>query len=583
MNSWSLSRKIWSVFGLLIFAFITSFVISQFSLIKNRDAMQEISSTYLKRILLVTNIRDYQRQLAIASLESVAHKELSKATSALDKFDTLREQQDKIASSFLAIATEEGKKELEAYKAANDNWRAIIDKAQDFLKNDQQKEMATIILGKEAAEARASMLKSAQNLVNANENAINNMAEQSNTAANRSIILTLLISIFSIALSIIVAFFVLRSLTRAISEIARHLTDSSAQVSSAANQIASSAEELSQSTTEQAASLEETAASIEEMNSMIAKNSENSKSTAENSNTSQRKASEGKIVVESMIKSMSDIDESNKTIMTQVTNNNQDIAGIVKIIEEIGAKTKIINDIVFQTKLLSFNASVEAARAGEHGKGFAVVAEEVGNLAQMSGNAAKEIGLLLDQSVQKVNHIIDETKDKMDRLALEGKATLEQGTKVAHQCGAVLDEIVTNVNLVSNMASEIASASNEQAKGCSEIAKAMSQLDQITQQNAATSEESASASEELSSQAEFLKRTIKQLMQTINGKSTNDQDEVFHQIQELGSAETIKKERKKTISMKHAKRSHVTSSEPAILKKATNDVPHYNNAEFEEV
>ncbi len=545
--------------------------------------MQEISSTYLKRILLVTNIRDYQRQLAIASLESVAHKELSKATSALDKFDTLREQQDKIASSFLAIATEEGKKELEAYKAANDNWRAIIDKAQDFLKNDQQKEMATIILGKEAAEARASMLKSAQNLVNANENAINNMAEQSNTAANRSIILTLLISIFSIALSIIVAFFVLRSLTRAISEIARHLTDSSAQVSSAANQIASSAEELSQSTTEQAASLEETAASIEEMNSMIAKNSENSKSTAENSNTSQRKASEGKIVVESMIKSMSDIDESNKTIMTQVTNNNQDIAGIVKIIEEIGAKTKIINDIVFQTKLLSFNASVEAARAGEHGKGFAVVAEEVGNLAQMSGNAAKEIGLLLDQSVQKVNHIIDETKDKMDRLALEGKATLEQGTKVAHQCGAVLDEIVTNVNLVSNMASEIASASNEQAKGCSEIAKAMSQLDQITQQNAATSEESASASEELSSQAEFLKRTIKQLMQTINGKSTNDQDEVFHQIQELGSAETIKKERKKTISMKHAKRSHVTSSEPAILKKATNDVPHYNNAEFEEV
>ena len=72
-------------------------------------------------------------------------------------------------------------------------------------------------------------------------------------------------------------------------------------------------------------------------------------------------------------------------------------------------------------------------------------------------------------------------------------------------------------------------------------------------------------------------------MQTINGKSTNDQDEVFHQIQELGSAETIKKERKKTISMKHAKRSHVTSSEPAILKKATNDVPHYNNAEFEEV
>ena len=74
------------------------------------------------------------------------------------------------------------------------------------------------------------------------------------------------------------------------------------------------------------------------------------------------------------------------------------------LISEIGNKTKVINDIVFQTKLLSFNASVEAARAGEHGKGFSVVAEEVGNLAHMSGNSAKEITQLLESSINRVNN-----------------------------------------------------------------------------------------------------------------------------------------------------------------------------------
>jgi methyl-accepting chemotaxis protein len=86
--------------------------------------------------------------------------------------------------------------------------------------------------------------------------------------------------------------------------------------------------------------------------------------------------------------------------------SNDEISSIVKVIAEIGDKTKVINDIVFQTKLLSFNASVEAARAGEQGKGFAVVAEEVGNLATMSGKAAEEISSMLGDSMGKVELIV---------------------------------------------------------------------------------------------------------------------------------------------------------------------------------
>jgi hypothetical protein len=91
-----------------------------------------------------------------------------------------------------------------------------------------------------------------------------------------------------------------------------------------------------------------------------------------------------------------EIQETNKKLVDDVLEGNRKISEIVELVKEIGNKTKVINDIVFQTKLLSFNASVEAARAGEHGKGFAVVAEEVGNLASMSGQASKEISALLE-------------------------------------------------------------------------------------------------------------------------------------------------------------------------------------------
>lgn len=289
--------------------------------------------------------------------------------------------------------------------------------------------------------------------------------------------------------------FMVRGPVRVLTEVASLLSEASTQVNSASHQVASSAQELSQAATEQAASLEQTGASIEEMSSMVSKNSDNATLTAKTSSESREKAAEGQKVVEQMIRSMDEINQS-----------NVEMAEIVKVIQEIGQKTQVINDIVFQTKLLSFNASVEAARAGEHGKGFAVVAEEVGNLAQMSGRAAKDISTILEGSVHKVQAIVATTREKV-----------ENGTGIARQCGEVLTEIVENVAKVSHMAGEISTASHEQAQGVRELTKAMSQLDQVTQQNAATSEESASAAEELSAQADAMKGAVTRLLETVQG------------------------------------------------------------------
>ncbi|WP_049221956.1 methyl-accepting chemotaxis protein, partial [Serratia marcescens] len=128
----------------------------------------------------------------------------------------------------------------------------------------------------------------------------------------------------------------------------------------------------------------------------------------------------------------------------------------------------VIDGIAFQTNILALNAAVEAARAGEQGRGFAVVAGEVRNLASRSAQAAKEIKVLIDESVSRVKH----------------------GSVLVENSGATMQDIVRSVTRVTDIMGEIASASDEQSRGIEQVTQAVTQMDQVTQQNAALVEES---------------------------------------------------------------------------------------------
>lgn len=371
--------------------------------------------------------------------------------------------------------------------------------------------------------------------------------------------------------------------SKAISTVASKLADNANQVAASSVQIAASSASLSQATTEQAASLEQTTASLQQISAMIDKTSAHAETSAATSTESQSKANEGHQAVEDMMKSMDEISQSNDAIMNQINESNQKLSEIVRVIREIGDKTKVINEIVFQTKLLSFNASVEAARAGEHGKGFAVVAEEVGNLAQMSGNAAKDISDMLSGSIVNVEGIVEDTKRKVSTLIEQGKVKVESGNVVAQRCAALLGEIVENVARVSNLASEISQASREQSLGVGEINSAVVQLDTVTQQNASTSEETAESARLLSTQAASLKTAVEELLTTIHGEGNRS-------IEALTADATSKPEASplspsaKTIPFT-AKQSKPTSHVTSKLKRAAGDgmTPSHDDNRFSDV
>lgn len=241
--------------------------------------------------------------------------------------------------------------------------------------------------------------------------------------------------------------------------------ESAVQVTIGAEQVASASQSLAQGSTEQASALQEVTASIDEIAERTKKNASVATEANNLVHTVREMAADGKNQMTSMVGAMTDISDSSETIS--------------KII-------KTIDDISFQTNILSLNAAVEAARAGIHGKGFAVVAEEVRNLAAKSASAAKETAEMIEDSIRKVGN----------------------GQKLAIETSEALDKIVESIESVTGLMTDMAESSNEQATAISQVDQAITQVSTVVQTNSATSEECAAASEELSNQAVSLKNQL---------------------------------------------------------------------------
>lgn len=320
-----------------------------------------------------------------------------------------------------------------------------------------------------------------------------------------------------IGLSVLVSIVFSVKLSRDLAKISDELGGEASGLEHVASRMSSISESLSSSTTQQASALQETSSSVEETSVMIERNAKNAHGSIEISKKSQVSVENGRVVLGKMMDSINDIAKNNEDIVREIDSSNKEIEKIVVVINEIGEKTKVINDIVFQTKLLSFNASVEAARAGEHGKGFAVVAEEVGKLAQMSGKSADDISSMLGQSIEQVESTIESSKARISQIIDTGAKKVKNGAQIADQCYSIFNEIVQDVSKVSEMIQEISTASSEQSNGVREINLAITELDSVAQQNSSMSQDTAATAEELQGKVISLKRMTDVLRKTVNG------------------------------------------------------------------
>jgi methyl-accepting chemotaxis protein len=363
-----------------------------------------------KRTKILETAENRIQQLSddLASMDKFKHTELFKQTFA-PTYDKWKALEPALQNTVALLKQNSVSGDQEAHQLLEGNVAQISGDLVTILADSE----------KNAIDTTQSMVKAAEN------------------ESDRLFTAIVVVSLLGAASFILFGLIFASRLANGLTQIAQILSRGADDVASASAQIASSSEELSSSVTEQAAALQETSAAVEELSTTVAKNSESCSKSKKIATQSHNSATQGQTVVSEMIQAIQEIHQSNTEIMKEIDDSNQEISEIVQVIAEIGNKTKVINDIVFQTKLLSFNASVEAARAGEHGKGFAVVAEEVGNLAQMSGNAAKEISGLLEGSIVKVETIVKNTKTKVERLVGTGKQKVEQGRSVAKRCGEV--------------------------------------------------------------------------------------------------------------------------------------------------
>ncbi len=504
-------------FGLIILAFSGYYSLNQVVLKNDRLIIHSIP-----KLGDISGLRARAAQIRADSLKLTLFNEntdeSAEATKDLTKaLSRYQEIQDEYKSKNFFSNEEKEKFALVTTKASK-----IIEVGNNILKLSQTSDSEKSIKMKKALlEIENDALEHQKSLLALDDLIVETSAlwsKESKTFSEKAEKTLVFIALIIIIIALIGSYLFVTNISKTLQIIAEKLSSSSNEVAKNASKVNEASQNLSTSSTEQASALQETVSATNEVMAMIQTTAESTQHSLNTATSSQNNSKKGKLSIEEMVKSIEEINLANQHISSEVNRNSVEMKEIIQMINNISDKTKIINDIVFQTKLLSFNASVEAARAGEFGKGFAVVAEEVSKLAAVSGTAANEIGILLQQSNSRVEEIINKSTSNISNLIQQSEKKIVNGIDKAESCKKSLEDIDSDVSQMVQMSEQIATASKEQSQGVSEINSALEQIGLTTNQNADASRQCSVAAEELKIQAQTSQDIVENLLQVIHGK-----------------------------------------------------------------
>lgn len=321
---------------------------------------------------------------------------------------------------------------------------------------------------KEIIQSRKSISKLMQNILN----------------------IVLIGTFFTIIVSFLIQYVITASTSKNFYSITDSLSRSSVRLNQVSNDSRDNSSKLSKECLGLNKGLEANSSTLEEMRTMISKTSESS--------------SEGQELLKKLRRSIDDIAESNKVIEDTITQNYAEIKKSLKMVEKIETDTKLINDIVFQTKLLSINASIEASKAGEHGKGFSVIAEEIGLLAKVSGESSIKIETIVYDTKKELDQIMSKSISMVDDLFEKNKAKLETGESSLKDCFGRF----TQIN----------SAIDEQATGVEEVNRSAGDFEKSSKVCSSVADMNSTSADNLKNEVNYLDKEIKSIKKVIFGK-----------------------------------------------------------------
>ncbi|MGC4055412.1 MAG: methyl-accepting chemotaxis protein [Paludibaculum sp.] len=473
--NWSIRARIWSAFLAALILGLPFAGMAAWQLLDSSRHLSLLSEHVLPEARIAVA---FERHLLNARIHLIYHMTVQKQGALERGWGRLAQAEKELRQLKTVVQTSADPKAIGKVNALQEDYKRYIEFLRpmlDKVEAHQDKDDAFARDLDQWAALGSRMVEDAGQFSSANIDSAGNWTYEVDTLVDRVITRTAIGAGISVLAGLGICFFALRQVNRSLKEVAGNLTGGASQVTQASSQLANSAQSLSEGAATTANSLQETSSSCRSIGSMIQTNTGNAQSAYQ--------------IVEQT-------DQTCTLAEASIGRMMQVMAELRMASEKSSKIIKVIDEIAFQTNILSLNAAVEAARAGESGLGFAVVANEVRTLAQRCADAAREISGLIGDSVQQSN------------------ASQSEASHVSQAMGT----LVTSIARIKPLVDQVSHGGQEQTRAIQQATQSLNEIERISHTTGAAAEESAAAAQELAAQARALQKMAVDLHVLVEGR-----------------------------------------------------------------